>query len=125
MPWSLCAVNGLEVGQSVVIAATMLINNAIQLCRWPEGPLHDNNLFSLYLTLPFLGVSLALLRHNWYPSKVFVGDTYCYFAGMTFAVAGMLSETMRYQRAQVPLLGDIPMSTISRTRVRKAVRTRL
>ena len=28
---------------------------------------------------------------------------------MTFAVAGMLSETMRYQRAQVPLLGDIPI----------------
>ena len=24
-----------------------------------------------------------------YPSKVFVGDTYCYFAGMTFAVVGV------------------------------------
>jgi len=35
--------------------------------------------------------------HNWYPSAVFVGDTYCYFAGMTFAVAGILghfSKTM-------------------------------
>ena len=29
--------------------------------------------------------------------------------GMTFAVAGMLSETTRYTRAQVPLLGDIPI----------------
>ena len=54
--------------------ATVLVNNAIQICRWPEGPLHDNNLFSLYLVLPFLGCSLALLKHNWYPSKVFVGD---------------------------------------------------
>lgn len=32
-----------------------------------------------------------------YPSEVFVGDTYCYFAGMTFAVVGILghfSKTM-------------------------------
>lgn len=39
----------------------------------------------------------GLLWHNWYPSAVFVGDTYCYFAGMTFAVAGILghfSKTM-------------------------------
>ena len=68
------AVNGLEVGQAVVIAATVLVNNAIQLWRWPDGPLHDNNLFSLYLVLPFFGCSLALLKHNWYPSKIFVGD---------------------------------------------------
>ena len=32
-----------------------------------------------------------------YPSRVFVGDTFCYFAGMTFAVVGILghfSKTM-------------------------------
>ena len=32
-----------------------------------------------------------------YPSAAFVGDTYCYFAGMTFAVIGILghfSKTM-------------------------------
>ena len=32
-----------------------------------------------------------------YPSSVFVGDTFCYFAGMTFAVVGILghfSKTM-------------------------------
>lgn len=27
-----------------------------------------------------------------YPSQVFVGDTYCYFAGMTFAVVGILGH---------------------------------
>ena len=91
-----CApVNGLEVGQSVVIAGTVLLNNAIQLWRWPEGPLHDNNLFSLYLVLPFFGSSLALMQHNWYPAKVFVGDTYCYFAGMTFAVAAILGHNTK------------------------------
>ncbi|KAI7623516.1 UDP-N-acetylglucosamine:dolichyl phosphate N-acetylglucosamine-1-phosphate transferase-like protein, partial [Hortaea werneckii] len=36
--------------------------------------------------------SLALLKHNWFPAKVFVGDTYCYFAGMVFAVVGILGH---------------------------------
>ena len=48
-----------------------------------------------YLLLPFLAVSCALLRHNWYPAKVFVGDTYCYFAGMTFAVAAILGHNTK------------------------------
>jgi UDP-N-acetylglucosamine--dolichyl-phosphate N-acetylglucosaminephosphotransferase len=91
----LAGVNGLECGQSVVIAATVLANNAIQLWRWPEGPLHDNNLFSLYLVLPFFACSLGLLRHNWHPAKVFVGDTYCYFAGMTFAVSAILGHNTK------------------------------
>uniref|UniRef100_A0A023FTU9 UDP-N-acetylglucosamine--dolichyl-phosphate N-acetylglucosaminephosphotransferase n=1 Tax=Amblyomma parvum TaxID=251391 RepID=A0A023FTU9_AMBPA len=46
---------------------------------------------------PFLMTTLGLLRYNWYPSQVFVGDTFCYFAGMTFAVVGILghfSKTM-------------------------------
>ena len=45
----------------------------------------------------FGSTTFGLLRYNWYPSKVFVGDSYTYFAGMTFAVAGILghfSETM-------------------------------
>jgi len=37
-------------------------------------------------------VTLALLKHNWYPASVFVGDTFCYFAGMTFAVVGILGH---------------------------------
>lgn len=49
------------------------------------------------IIIPFLMTSLALMKHNAFPSKVFVGDTYCYFAGMTFAVVGILghfSKTM-------------------------------
>ncbi|XP_037085083.1 UDP-N-acetylglucosamine--dolichyl-phosphate N-acetylglucosaminephosphotransferase-like isoform X2 [Pollicipes pollicipes] len=89
----LAGVNGLEVGQSVVIGLSLMLHNLLEL----GGPLRDTHLFSLYLLLPFLGVSLALLYHNWYPSRAFVGDTYCYFAGMTFAVIGILghfSKTM-------------------------------
>jgi len=94
----LAGVNGLEVGQSVVIALSIAAFNAVQLLRWPDDAvLVENNLFSLYVILPFIGCSLGLLYHNWYPSAVFVGDTYCYFAGMTFAVSGILghfSKTM-------------------------------
>ncbi|KAL3902824.1 MAG: hypothetical protein SGARI_005657, partial [Bacillariaceae sp.] len=35
---------------------------------------------------------MGLLRHNWYPADVFVGDTFCYFAGMTFACVGILGH---------------------------------
>eukprot|EP00731_Ephydatia_muelleri_P009439 Em0005g25a len=89
----LAGINGIEVGQSVVIGGSIVAFNLLELpSSW--GSKH---VFSLYLLLPFMGVSLALLKHNWYPSRVFVGDTYCYFAGMTFAVVGILghfSKTM-------------------------------
>ena len=94
----LAGVNGLEVGQCVVIALSMLANNIIQLVFFIDGSVEGNkermwnNLFSIYLLLPFLGVSIGLLYHNWFPSAVFVGDTYCYFAGMTFAVSGILGH---------------------------------
>jgi UDP-N-acetylglucosamine--dolichyl-phosphate N-acetylglucosaminephosphotransferase len=54
-------------------------------------------MYSLTIMIPFLFCSLALLKHNRFPSKVFVGDTFCYCAGMTFAVVGILghfSKTM-------------------------------
>jgi len=92
-------VNGLEVGQSVVIAVSVLILNILQLHRIPVQyeEYRDQHAQSLFLIIPFLAVSLALLRLNWYPSRVFVGDTYCYFAGMTFAVVcivGHFSKSM-------------------------------
>jgi len=54
-------------------------------------------MYSLTIMIPFLLCTLALLKHNRFPSKVFVGDTFCYCAGMTFAVVGILghfSKTM-------------------------------
>lgn len=90
----LAGVNGVEAGQSLIIALSIAINNLIQMngtCCVEEHTL------SFYLMLPFIGTNVALLIHNWYPSRVFVGDTFCYFAGMTFAVSGILghySKTM-------------------------------
>lgn len=89
----LAGINGLEVGQSIIICASIIIHNILEL----SGPNAAYHRFSLYFMMPFMGSSLALLRYNWYPSAVFVGDTFCYFAGMTFAVVGILghfSKTM-------------------------------
>lgn len=90
----LAGINGVEVAQSLVIALLLIANDALYLVPitpFPH-PAMDSHLFSIYFLLPFVGVSLALLCHNWYPSMVFVGDTYCYFAGMVFAVVGILGH---------------------------------
>ncbi|XP_014680765.1 PREDICTED: UDP-N-acetylglucosamine--dolichyl-phosphate N-acetylglucosaminephosphotransferase-like isoform X2 [Priapulus caudatus] len=89
----LSGLNGYEVGQSLTIAASIIIFNLSEL----SGECRDAHLFSLYIMIPYAAVTLALFYHNWYPSRVFVGDTFCYFSGMTFAVVGILghfSKTM-------------------------------
>ncbi|NXX97801.1 GPT acetylglucosaminephosphotransferase, partial [Centropus bengalensis] len=89
----LAGINGIEAGQSLVIAASIIIFNLVEL----NGDYRDDHIFSLYFMIPFFFTTLGLLYHNWYPSRVFVGDTFCYFAGMTFAVVGILghfSKTM-------------------------------
>ena len=57
----LAGINGVEVGQSLVITASILLFNLIEL----PGSFGSKHLFSLYILLPFMGVSLALLKHNW------------------------------------------------------------
>lgn len=92
----LAGINGIEVTQSLVIAVLLLLNDILSLYATPTypspHPATDPHLFSIYLLLPFIGVSMALWWHNWYPAKVFVGDTYCYFAGMVFAIVGILGH---------------------------------
>ncbi|KDP26201.1 hypothetical protein JCGZ_22447 [Jatropha curcas] len=90
-------INGLEVGQTVVIASAILIHNIMQIGASVDPEYQQAHAFSLYLVQPLLATSMALLSYNWYPSSVFVGDTYTYFAGMTMAVVGILghfSETL-------------------------------
>ncbi|XP_057546225.1 uncharacterized protein LOC130825164 [Amaranthus tricolor] len=90
-------INGLEVGQTVVIAAAILIHNIMQIGASTDPDYQQAHAFSIYLVQPLCATSLALLSYNWYPSSVFVGDTYTYFAGMTMAVVGILghySETL-------------------------------
>ncbi|CCU83165.1 unnamed protein product [Blumeria hordei] len=88
----LAGINGIEVSQSLVIALLLVLNDCLYLLVPYQHPATDSHLFSLYIILPFVGVSLALWWHNRYPSRVFVGDTYCYFAGMVFVVVGVLGH---------------------------------
>eukprot|EP00879_Flechtneria_rotunda_P024984 GHRR01026512.1.p1 GENE.GHRR01026512.1~~GHRR01026512.1.p1 ORF type:complete len:328 (+),score=83.59 GHRR01026512.1:144-1127(+) len=94
----LAGVNGLEAGQTFIVACAMLIHSLSQLAGqagWvPE--LRDAHLFSVYLALPLAATTLGLLVFNWYPSSVFVGDTFTYFAGMTLAVASILGHFQRH-----------------------------
>ena len=98
-------INGLEVGQSLVLTLLLLLNSSLYLVPFPFNPVLNHtytdqhphpaspaHLMTLYLLIPFFGVSLALWMHNRYPARVFVGDTYCYVAGMTFAVVAIMAH---------------------------------
>mmetsp|Transcript_21628 Transcript_21628/g.32195 ORF Transcript_21628/g.32195 Transcript_21628/m.32195 type:complete len:464 (-) Transcript_21628:360-1751(-) len=88
----LAGVNGLEAGQAVVIGLSVLANNLLQLQRLSQQNRRENHLFSAMVMIPFIATTSALLYHNWFPSRVFVGDAFCYFAGMTFAVVAILGH---------------------------------
>jgi len=90
-------VNGLEVGQSIIIAISVIVFNLIELTYPTQSTSVHGQFISIFLTTPFLACSLGLMVFNAYPSSVFVGDTYTYFAGMVFAVVSILggfSKTM-------------------------------
>ena len=90
----LAGINGLEVGQSVILTLAMIANVLVQMNRhpWDHWQFNNETIFTLYLLLPFLSCSIALWVFNKYPSRVFVGDTYCYLAGTVLAVAGILGH---------------------------------
>lgn len=89
----LAGINGLECGQSYVIGCSILFFKLYDMHMHRQaddgGGGNFDQLFAILMVLPFIGASLGLLRHNWFPASVFVGDTFCYFAGMTFAVIGI------------------------------------
>ncbi|KAJ2783416.1 tunicamycin resistance protein [Coemansia interrupta] len=87
----LAGINGVEVGQSLVIALSIIAKDLANV-NSGNAAAEYQHLFTLYLLLPFVAVSAALYYWNVYPARVFVGDTYCYFAGMTFAVCGILGH---------------------------------
>ncbi|CAI2368576.1 unnamed protein product [Moneuplotes crassus] len=85
-------VNGLESSQSIVICVFTIVHNIIEISRKETQSIYENHIFSLILMIPFLFTSLALLKYNNFPSKIFVGDTYTSFAGIVFAVCGILGH---------------------------------
>lgn len=91
----LAGINGLEVGQTVVIAILLIINDLYYISGGLSYEAFEVHIYSLCFLIPFLGVALALLKMNWCPAKVFVGDTWCYFSGMVFAVVGISSHYVK------------------------------
>lgn len=101
----LAGINGVEVGQSIVIAVASVVYNLFQLrlevltavslgASTAEAVAHrdmtsDHQIRALLLLGPFIGVSLAIWRFNRYPARIFVGDSYTYFAGTVLAVSGI------------------------------------
>lgn len=57
----LAGINGLEVGQSVIIALSIIAFDLLEL-RGDQFKAHS---FSLNIMLPYLATTLALLKHNW------------------------------------------------------------
>lgn len=94
--------NGLEVGQSIIMAAAVLIHNAMEMTRIKHHVLQlesnpatlnsNHHCLSFILTIIFLNVSVALFYFNRYPAKVFVGDTYTTFAGVHFGVVCVMGH---------------------------------
>lgn len=81
-------INGLEVGQSL-ITAIFLLYHASRDWETEEG-----SRAAVYLLVPFIFTTYALLYSNWFPSKVFVGDTFTLTAGAVIATAGILSHSV-------------------------------
>jgi len=80
-------INGLEVGQSIIILLSMLLHNIIELIR---NPMNNQHYVSILFLIPCIACSFGLFEHNKFPAKVFVGDCFCYFIGMTMSVSAIL-----------------------------------
>merc|ERR550534_167631 len=85
-------INGLEPGQSFIIGLVCLVWNIIEFSIDSHKEKRDDCLLSIFIIIPLLATSLALLTFNWFPAQVFVGDTYTLFAGMTLGVASVLGH---------------------------------
>lgn len=72
-----------------------MLHNCLEINLQPNNVPHlEHHMFSIMTLLPYIAVAFALFRYNAYPSQVFVGDTFCYFSGVVFAVTGILGKTV-------------------------------
>lgn len=60
----LAGINGLEVGQSIVIASSIIVFNFIEMFNDQLLNKQQSHIFSLYFMMPYLTTSLALWIHN-------------------------------------------------------------
>ncbi|CRG99743.1 N-acetylglucosamine-1-phosphate transferase, putative [Plasmodium relictum] len=91
-------VNGLEIGQSLIISFFISIHNLIEILLNIEKSSIESKLISkqhflsIIFTLPFISINLATFSFNFYPSKGFVGNTLTYFCGIFLAVVSIFGH---------------------------------
>eukprot|EP00667_Euglena_gracilis_P021225 EG_transcript_23173 len=88
----LAGVNGLEVGQALVIAVACFVHNLIQYHKARDDAEILAPTLALLFLLPFISVCCALWRYNRCPARWFVGDSFTYFAGTVLACAAMVGH---------------------------------
>lgn len=71
--------DGLATGVSTIALITMFIMSII-----------DSQLIVAYLSIVIIGANLGFLYHNFYPAKIYMGDTGSNFLGYMIAVISML-----------------------------------
>lgn len=71
--------DGLATGVSTIALTTMFIMAIVDL-----------QIFAAYLAIVLIGANLGFLYHNFYPAKIYMGDTGSNFLGYMIAVISML-----------------------------------
>ncbi|MBI5553663.1 MAG: hypothetical protein HY917_02875, partial [Candidatus Diapherotrites archaeon] len=77
----LAGFNGLEAGQGIIIIGALSI-----------VALFEGKMLALLLGIAMLGSLLAFLYHNWFPAKVFGGDSLTLLIGCTIATMAILGN---------------------------------
>jgi len=98
--------NGLEAGMGVIIFSTLGYE-----C------LMSNNKNAAALSLIMIGALLTFLRFNWYPAKVFPGDTMTYSVGALAACTAILGNIEKIAVILfIPYAADFFLQTAGRFR---------
>ncbi|CAL6008573.1 UDP-N-acetylglucosamine--dolichyl-phosphate_N-acetylglucosaminephosphotransferase [Hexamita inflata] len=82
-------INGIEVGQSIVAQLFALIYLVMKNIN---QPFTGGYYYSAIISTIFIATSLALLKFNKYPAKVFVGDVFTYFAGCVYVTSAVCGD---------------------------------
>jgi UDP-N-acetylglucosamine--dolichyl-phosphate N-acetylglucosaminephosphotransferase len=81
----LAGMNGLETGLGFILLSSLGIYAYIH-----------GNIYIAAIALTFTFALLAFLRYNWYPAKIFPGDSLVYTIGATVAVVAIIGNMERF-----------------------------
>lgn len=81
------------VGQSIIAACSQLILFSVRAIITGDSTKYE---YSSFLLLCFLGSALAVMKYNAFPSQVFIGDTFCYYAGIVLALSAIYGTYLYY-----------------------------